>query len=71
MAELATIRETTKRCKDENLGVSETALRRWVAEGRLPVIQVGNRRLIFYPALLEFLAHGDDTDRSRSGIVLK
>ena len=62
MSELCTIRDTAARAKAEGLGVSENALREWVASGALAFVPVGNRRLIFWPTLLAFLAEGEKVD---------
>lgn len=70
MAELATINQTAARAQSEGLGVTETALRSWLAAGVLPFVPVGNRRLIYWPTLLTFLAKGvtaDNTPRPMYG----
>ena len=56
--QLATIRDTAARAKVEGLGISEKALREWVAAGKLAFVASGNRRLIFWPTLMEFLSKG-------------
>lgn len=57
--ELNTIRNTAARARAEGLPlVTETALRGWIKAGLLPVIPVGNRQLICWEALLEFLRAG-------------
>lgn len=68
--QLATIRDTAARAKAEGLGVSEGALRAWIAEGKLAYIPSGNRRMIYWPTLMAFLATGqkvDNTPRPRYG----
>lgn len=64
MAELCTVRQTAERAKTEGLGVTETALRSWIASGALAFVPVGNRRLIYWPTLLDFLAHGETVDNA-------
>ena len=60
--QLATIRDTAARAKAEGLGVSEKALRAWIAEGKLAFVPSGNRRLIFWPTLMAFLTQGQKID---------
>lgn len=55
MTEMATIRATIKRARAENLGISETGLRRLVKAGTIPSTRVGNRYYIAWPVLLRFL----------------
>ena len=56
--EVNTIAATAARCKAERLGVCDKQLRRWVADGVLPSIPNGSRRLIRWSTLQEFLAKG-------------
>ena len=57
--DIMTIRQAAAKAKSEGMGyVSETALRRWVADGMLRVIPIGNRKLICWDTLLEFLRTG-------------
>lgn len=68
--ELDTIRGTVARAKAEGFYVSEGALRAWVKDGKLPYVPRGNRKLIFWPALMEFIQTGekrDNTPRPRFG----
>lgn len=44
------------------MGVAETALREWIKKGKLAFVPVGNRRLIYWPTLLAFLANGETVD---------
>lgn len=64
MAELGTIKQTAERAASEDLGVTETALRSWIAEGRLPVVAVGNRKMVYWPTLMQFLEQGQTVDNS-------
>lgn len=64
MMELATVNQTAERARDEGLGVTETALRSWLADGSLAFIPVGNRRMIYWPTLLAFLEKGVTADTS-------
>lgn len=55
MKEVNTIRGTVRRAKEEQLGINEHQLRRWVAEGAFPCQRSGNRVLIVWSVLLDFL----------------
>lgn len=70
MMELATVNQTAERARTEGLGVSETALRAWLADGKLAFVPVGNRKMIYWPTLLSFLEKGvtmDTTPRPMYG----
>jgi len=54
--QVATINKTLERARSEGLGIPETALRRWVKEGQVPAVYVGNKALIYWPTLLNFLS---------------
>ena len=57
--ELLTIRQTAAKAKREGMyNITETGLRRWIAEGMLRVVPVGNRKLICWDTLMEFLRAG-------------
>lgn len=51
---------------DPNTAVSMNYLRRIVLTGQIPVHQVGNKRLLNYDALLEFLENPVETVESDS-----
>ena len=57
--DVATINQTVARAKHEGLGIPETALRRWVHDGSVPAVYVGKKALIYWPALIAFLAGGN------------
>lgn len=57
-SDILTIRAAVARAKSEGFGVSEHALRQWIAQGLLPVHKSGNRVLIYYPNLIVFLRTG-------------
>lgn len=57
-SDVLTIRNAVLRARSENFEISEHAVRRWIAEGSLPVRRSGNRALIYYPALLDYLRSG-------------
>lgn len=54
-SELASISQTVRRAKAENLNISETALRRWVKNGSLPVVYSGCKALILWDNLVRLL----------------
>lgn len=60
--DVATISATLRRARAEGLGVPETAIRRWVKDGTLPAVFVGNKALIFYPNLRRLLERGTAAD---------
>ena len=63
MGDVLTIRETAARAKAEGLGVSEYTLRRWVKTGQLPSRSTGNKALIYFPNLVEYLQGAAYTER--------
>lgn len=68
--QLATIRDTAARAKDEGLHISEGAIRSWVSTGKLAFVPIGNRKYIYWPTLIKFLETGtkvDTTPRPRYG----
>lgn len=62
MGNILTIREAIARAKAEGIPVSETALRRWVKTGAVPVRRAGNKQLLFYPNLVRYLQCEDGGD---------
>lgn len=52
---VGTIRQIHRRLTREGYRISECALRRWVKDGRFPVIYTGNKALISYERVLEVL----------------
>lgn len=46
-------------------GVGESTLRRWIAEGRVPVVRLGRRVLLRPEALEEFIKAGERVDERR------
>ncbi len=61
MSSILTIRECICRLKEDGISISEYALRQWIADGRIPVRKIGNRSLVYYPILLEYIRHGKDS----------
>lgn len=54
-SDILTIRAAVERAKAEGLVVSEYAVRRWIDEEELSVRKSGNRTLIYYPLLRDYL----------------
>ena len=52
---VGTIRQVHRRLMQEGYQVSECALRKFVKEGRIPAVYVGNKALISYDRVLEVL----------------
>lgn len=56
MADLCTIREAVKRAKEDQIPISEYALRQMIHTGQFKVRYVGRKKaLIYYPSLVQFL----------------
>ena len=70
MADVVTIREAVARAKAEGIPVSETALRRWVKSGAVPVRKAGNKHLIYYPRLMAYLRCDDGGDNSPTAVAV-
>lgn len=49
------INETVTRSKLEGIGVSETALRRWVRDGTIHATYSGRKALLYWPAVKKLL----------------
>lgn len=64
--DVATINKTIERAKETQLGITETALRRWVKDGCIPAVYVGNKALIYWPTLIAFLS--GERSLSESGV---
>lgn len=59
-----TVREAVQRAKEDGLPISEYTLRQWVKSGKIPVRQVGQKTLLYYPNLVRYLRceeGGDNT----------
>ena len=70
MADVLTIREAVTRAKAEGIPVSETALRRWVKSGAIPIRRAGNKQLLFYPNLEKYLRCEDGGDNSPTAVAV-
>lgn len=56
--QVLTIREAVARAASEGIQISEYALRRWIKSGEVPARQAGNKTLVYYPILLDYLTFG-------------
>lgn len=63
-ADVLTIRQTVARAKVEGLPITEYSLRHWVKTGAVPVRRIGNRSLLFYPNVLDFVRCANSSDNT-------
>ena len=68
MADVLTIREAVQRAKSDGLPVTEYAIRSWIKTGAIPVRNVGNKALLFYPNLVRFVQCADGSDNPPAAI---
>lgn len=54
-ADIATIRNTAARCREEGTPVGEKTLRRWVEEQKLPAVRTGRKILVSWQNLMDYL----------------
>lgn len=52
---IVTIREAVQRTQRDGMPISENALRNWIKSGAIPVRMAGNRALLYYPHLVDYL----------------
>lgn len=64
MADVLTVREAVSRSKAEGMPVSEYTLRRIIKNGLVPVRQVGQKTLLYYPNLVRYLTCADGADNT-------
>lgn len=64
MADVLTVREAVSRSKAEGMPVSEYTLRRIIKNGLVPVRQVGQKTLLYYPNLVRYLTCADGADNA-------
>lgn len=62
MPDVVTVKEAVRRARSEGMPVSEFSLRRWIKTGAVPVRKAGNKLLLYYPRLVEFLTCADGGD---------
>ena len=64
MPNMLTIRQVVDRLKADGLPLSEYALRLLVKRGAIPVRYAGQKALIFYPNVLDYLKCTDGCDNA-------
>ena len=52
---IVTIREAVQRAHRDGMPISENALRSWIKSGDIPVRMAGNRALLYYSHLVDYL----------------
>lgn len=57
--QLASIHETAIRCRAEGYDISEYAIRKLVSTGELSSVKVGNKSLIYWGNLMDFIKMGN------------
>lgn len=55
---VGTTQQIVKQLRQEGYQISEYALRRWVAEGAIPSVSSGKKRLVVYAHVIEYLTTG-------------
>lgn len=61
---VGTIQQIVKQLQKEGYQVSEYALRRWIAEGVIPSVSSGKKKLIVFGHVVEYLTTGNVTPQS-------
>lgn len=69
MPDVITIREAVQRSKAEGLPISEYTLRRAIKSGEIPVRQVGQKTLLYYPNLVRYLTCADGADNTPAKVA--
>lgn len=70
MADVLTVREAVRRCRAEELPISEYTLRRWVKNGVIPCRRIGNKVLLYFPSLAAYLRCEAGADNPPSPVVI-
>ena len=70
MPDVLTFREAVARAKAEGIPVSESALRRWIKSGAVPVRKAGNKQLLYFPNLEKYLRCEDGGDNSSAMVAV-
>ena len=55
---LASIRQTALRCKNEGIPLAEKAIRKFIKNGKIPAVMSGNKALILWENVLNFVKKG-------------
>lgn len=58
LCRVGTTQQIVRQLHQEGYQVSEYALRRWLAEGAIPSVSSGKKRLLVYAHVIEFLTTG-------------
>lgn len=69
--ELNSVRATLSRAKEDGLNLSEHGLRQIIREGRISVVRLGVKNLIYYPNLKSYLQNGDreNSEHTQQGSI--
>lgn len=59
-SDLATIRDTALRCKEEGLPLTECALRRFAQSGEIPACRIGSKTLLYWTNVVHFVQRGNN-----------
>lgn len=58
LCRVGTTQQIVRQLHQEGYQISEYALRRWIAEGVIPSVSSGKKRLVVYAHVIEFLTTG-------------
>ena len=64
MSNMLTIRQVVERLKADGLPLSEYALRLMVKRGAIPVRYAGQKALVYFPNVLDYLKCTDGSDNA-------
>lgn len=71
MSKMNTINKTAKLCKDNQIGISRNHIRYLAINGLVPSIKIGNKILINWDKLMEYLNTSTLTPDKDSGGIRK
>lgn len=66
-----TINETAKLCRENNIGVSRNHIRYLASNGLIPSVKIGNKILINWDKLMEYLNTSTLKPDKNSGVIRK
>lgn len=58
--DLASIRDTATRCKQEGLPLTECSLRRLAKQGDISACYIGKKALLYWPNIVSFIQNGNN-----------
>lgn len=64
MSDMGTIRQTVERLKTVGLPLSEYTLRLLIKRGAIPVRYAGQKALVYFPNVLDYLKCTDGSDNA-------